>query len=176
MDIKNCEAIYQNGSVKIFWTITREKDVVKYVIERSTDGKNYAPISEIPAIGETSIELEYFDMDNAPPGGKAFYRIVGIDADGNTYVSHTMPVECLQNNRLLRAYPACNEYEGNVKKKKIILVLRNEQGMEYYGVFYTDEQPDLLQYNDSFSIPQGQYIITGASDQQMYAAILSVSL
>lgn len=74
------------SDVHIEWTTTNENDVDKYDIERSTDGKKFAKIGEVKAVGHTHEPTRYDYLDkNLVLTNKTtifYYRLSTKDLDG----------------------------------------------------------------------------------------------
>jgi hypothetical protein len=67
-----------NQSALLNWKVAGEKDVLKYVVERSTNGTDFTKVGEVTASGLT--EYAYTDANLAQ--GVYFYRIKNEDVDG----------------------------------------------------------------------------------------------
>src|SRR4029079_13153522 len=84
----------------LVWNVAGERNAQSYVIERSTNGSNFAKLGEVAASNSTA----YSFMDNQPVNGLAFYRIKETDADGKFRYSTIVRLN-LNRNLSLRAYP-----------------------------------------------------------------------
>jgi hypothetical protein len=74
------------GEVYLTWTTESASDDARFDIERSTSGGAFSNIGEIPAVDATPAgggSHSYHFIDTHPATGENFYRIDGIDADGN---------------------------------------------------------------------------------------------
>ena len=77
--------VSENGSaVAITWTTQTETNSSHFVIERSTDGKEWVPIGTVQASGSISVEQNYSYTDPAPADGTNYYRLRIVDID-NTF-------------------------------------------------------------------------------------------
>lgn len=81
-------AIFLDRSVKFRWPVLRHKEIYSaYVLERSTDGKNFQPVTDLPIVNlSEKDEPEYFTYtDSLESNGKQYwYRIKGISPFGLT--------------------------------------------------------------------------------------------
>jgi hypothetical protein len=69
----------------ISWSTVSENDNVKFVVERSTNGSNFAPIGEVASratLGNSNTTLAYSFVDANPVQGKQYYRLQMISASG----------------------------------------------------------------------------------------------
>ena len=71
----------------IHWTTSQEQNNRKFIIERSTDGRNFVSIGETASRalnGTSSTPLSYSFVDAAPVNGKAYYRLQMVSMNGGT--------------------------------------------------------------------------------------------
>jgi len=96
-------SVLSDCSVQLSWrTATDETDVAKYLVERSTDGRNYEDIASIEAIGHS---FSYNDKTLLQGTAKAIYRILAIDNDGKrTYSSVNAVQSCGQQQPQIKIY------------------------------------------------------------------------
>jgi hypothetical protein len=90
-NIFNYNTIYNSGKVFINWTAKDEPADCIYIIERSSDGRQFESVGVKEGIG-TSVELFYSWMDHTPPAGFAYYRVKKIAKDGTQFYSSTNAV------------------------------------------------------------------------------------
>lgn len=93
-----------NGSVLLKWATTSETAVLKYVIERSKDGQQYTAISEVPALGNSSLNT-YTAFDPAPGSGNSLYRIRQVDMDGQFSFSGIVMIKELSAYKDISIFP-----------------------------------------------------------------------
>lgn len=74
-------AVYNSGKIYLNWVAKANSPDCIYVIERSSDGKDYEPVGIKEGIG-SDLELLYSWVDPNPAGGTAQYRIKQIDDQG----------------------------------------------------------------------------------------------
>ncbi|MGV3539466.1 MAG: hypothetical protein ACO1OQ_06615, partial [Rufibacter sp.] len=72
----------QTSQVVLTWITASEKDNKEFVVERSTDAVNFAPIETIAGNGTTTTLQHYTFKDAAPVAGISYYRLKQIDFDG----------------------------------------------------------------------------------------------
>jgi len=93
-----------NGSVLLKWATTSETAVLKYIIERSKDGQQYTAISEVPALGNSSLNT-YTAFDPAPGSGNSLYRIRQVDMDGQFSFSGIVMIKELSGYKDISIFP-----------------------------------------------------------------------
>ena len=79
--IMNYSTVYNSGKVFINWTAKDEPADCIYVVERSSNDKEYTSVGVKEGIG-SDIELFYSWVDQTPPSGYVYYRIKKITKDG----------------------------------------------------------------------------------------------
>ncbi|MBL7764673.1 MAG: T9SS type A sorting domain-containing protein [Chitinophagaceae bacterium] len=95
-------------TIVLDWTTLSEKNNRDFIIERSTDGKQFSAISEpIPTkalngFSENSLVYQY--IDSAPENGFNYYRYLQTDIDGRRFYSNTVKV-FYQTENIVRIFP-----------------------------------------------------------------------
>jgi hypothetical protein len=90
-NIYNYTSVYNSGKVFINWTAKNESTDCIYIVERSSDGRQFESVGVKEGIG-TNVELFYSWMDQTPPAGFAYYRVKKIVKDGTQFFSATNTV------------------------------------------------------------------------------------
>lgn len=71
-----------NKAVIIEWTTVSERNLDKFIVERSVDGVNWEFVLQTAALGDNRSLAEYQGVDVAPYTGQSYYRLKQIDFDG----------------------------------------------------------------------------------------------
>lgn len=77
------EANAGSEKVELQWTTASESNNAMFIVERSTDGKEFSEVSKIAGAGNSTEVHEYSLIDVFPVAGLAYYRLKQIDFDGN---------------------------------------------------------------------------------------------
>jgi hypothetical protein len=81
---------------ELTWSTQNEVNSDYYIIERSSDGRMFAPVSgkinSKANNGNSIVELNYFFTDNAPFKGVNYYRLLQTDKDGSVRYSNILNV------------------------------------------------------------------------------------
>lgn len=73
----------RNGKINhITWSTSQEINTSYFTVERSTDGRSFAPLNRIAATGNSTRVTEYNFTDNNPSQGLNYYRLAITDASG----------------------------------------------------------------------------------------------
>lgn len=79
----------------LYWRVTGSADVSAYAVEHSTDGIQYSPIAELPALlAKTDY---YFTHATAADHAVNYYRLRQTNRDGTTDYSRIVAADCRQN-------------------------------------------------------------------------------
>jgi hypothetical protein len=84
-----------NKKVKLNWSTSFEANSYAYIIEKSTDGRNFTVIGNVAASENSTSTVRYAFDDKDVLEGAAWFRLVMVDIDGSRSVSRTVYV----NNR-----------------------------------------------------------------------------
>ncbi|MGD1842811.1 MAG: T9SS type A sorting domain-containing protein [Thermonemataceae bacterium] len=79
------EGEVQNEEVVLQWQTLTELYTDYFVIERSANGKDWAPIGRVAAAGNSNELLAYTLVDATPLEGLQYYRLVEFDQSGKRY-------------------------------------------------------------------------------------------
>ena len=88
----NLKGIRSGNYIKLSWSFSSDEQDNQMVVERSTDGIQFSPLSTMNA---GALQSEYTFTDQNPETTENFYRIRVINADGMASFSNTISV---QNN------------------------------------------------------------------------------
>lgn len=89
--------------VQLSWSTLTEANTRHFEVQRSTDGRQYQPIGQVAAAGQSQLSRSYHFTDQQAPATQLYYRVVLHDADGRTTVGATLPVAAAATT--LRAWP-----------------------------------------------------------------------
>jgi len=80
--LKNFNAVLNNKKVSLDWTTGHEKDLSHFVVERSTNGVDYAEAGIVFAMGNSTAVQNYSfsDMLNTSSKGVVYYRLKMMDS------------------------------------------------------------------------------------------------
>ena len=98
------EAIKQNKKVLLQWKTENEVNTLRFIVERSSDGNNYLPIGEVPALNTGGIN-SYSLTDVQPFADFNFYRLKLLDRDGAFKYSPVRKIDFSVNTDDITVYP-----------------------------------------------------------------------
>jgi len=106
-------------AVNLNWQYNDQSSLIRYEVERSSDGKNYHRIAQLHANNN-----EYLDV--TPTSGIWFYRIKVIEAEGSVTYSNTL------STQTSKCIGTANSVYPNPASDQIYIVL---QGESFYNQF-----------------------------------------
>jgi hypothetical protein len=91
------------GAVKLTWLVSSELNVNRYEVERSSNGKTFTRIGQVPA----SLLTTYTYPDATATSGSNYYRLKAVDNDGKYKYSSVVLIKLGKNSlaSALRVYP-----------------------------------------------------------------------
>lgn len=105
-----------NKTVLVRWNTVSEINNDFFIIEHSTDGKNFKPVAKQLSSGNTSQGYNYSFIHNDPLPGINYYRLRSVDKNGSAEYSSVRKVIFGKNNFDIALYP-------NPAAKKTLLML-----------------------------------------------------
>jgi Secretion system C-terminal sorting domain len=100
----NIKAYEKQNGVQIDWTVTGEENMVKYQVEKSTDGNSFMVIGNVAA-GNSSSQTTYNYLDISPAAKVNYYRIRTVAIDGRTTLSTIIKVNLDKTVAAIALYP-----------------------------------------------------------------------
>lgn len=127
----------KDKGVQIDWTVYSEFNVVRYEIERSTDGVSFSSAGSVQAKGGEGI-LYYDWFDAAPADGTSYYRIKNVDIDNRSAYSSIVKINLVETSARLNIYPNpvtgnhISWQAGNLQKGMYVVEIYNTTGQAVY--------------------------------------------
>jgi len=105
----------QNNVALLKWTVENEINFHKYVVERSTNGNNFEPISEVTATNTSGTAYYQYPDDKLPQTEYIYYRLRMVDLDGHNRNSEIIKLrrENIKQNHLISVRP--NPFETDLR-------------------------------------------------------------
>ena len=95
----------QNGKVGLLWKVEGEKDINKYDVEYSQDGKSFTKLSSVEAKGNNALSIAYNYLHENPSKGINFYRIKSIEKSGQFIYSSVVKVDLNEQISNFQVFP-----------------------------------------------------------------------
>lgn len=97
--------------VVLRWHTATELNNSHFVVERSTNGRDFQPFGEVMGAGTTLAPQAYQYIDATPAQGINYYRLTQVDYDGQATIHHTVTIQVGQSAEafVLSPNPAHND-------------------------------------------------------------------
>jgi len=109
------EASGGENQVFLDWGTSSEENTEKFVVQKSTDGKDWTDIGQVEAVGFTAERQDYKFIDKTPVMGVGYYRLKMVDFDGYTEYSAIKSVHFDGSPPDIQLYPNPAREAFNVK-------------------------------------------------------------
>lgn len=168
------DAVFDNTKVELTWSSDTENNNNFFSIEKSKDALVFEEVTSIKGFGNNSSIISYYDVDYTPFEGISYYRLKQTDVKGVVLSSRIVSI----NNKNISSNLSMNQsavYEtaANLmgsENKEVLVVLRNEKGMESYSKVIIDQENNIIvpTENDN-KLEIGNYIVVASSDNKLYS-------
>ena len=160
--IKTFTAQPQNdNSVILRWTSVLEANASKYVIQKSTDGRNFIDIAEVKAAGNSQTALNYSYLDRQMANGSAYYRLKLVDLDGTLDFTKIIYINNGKAGLLpLSVFP--NPFRSEVQLKGVAASDVNRKNIKVYNAMGSEVNYRVVGGNSIVidpTLPNGVYIL-----------------
>ncbi len=93
IELLDFRAERDQDQVDIYWSTASEINNEYFIVERSTDGRNFKEIIRQDGAGNSQVTLNYSDVDLSPETGINYYRLKQVDYNGSYSYSAIIPVK-----------------------------------------------------------------------------------
>ena len=118
-------ASQRNSGTQVSWKVAGERGIQNYLIERSTNGKNFTAVGIVTATGYSNNDRVYVFNDATAQSGTYFYRVKSNGIDGELKISSIVKLTIGGTKSFVLITP--NPVEGNA----IHLQMTNKQKGNY---------------------------------------------
>lgn len=101
----NVRAYERSGGIEIGWSNLTERDLIEYVVERSTNGRDYTDYMTVTPKSNLNEKADYSQYDASPASGANFYRIRCLEISGKMIYSKVLRVDMGGTKKGLSLYP-----------------------------------------------------------------------
>jgi Secretion system C-terminal sorting domain len=142
----------EGGKTQLTWATGNEVNSNSFDIERSQDGKTFAPIGTVKAQGKAA---NYSFVDNTPLSNTSYYRLKSIDNDQTFEYSKVISVQQGKGKTAIHIYPTTTQnvltVENNGAAVDVVTVF-NQVGQ----LVFTAKQVNQV---DMSALPAGMYLV-----------------
>lgn len=162
-------ATVRGNTVDLTWSTSSESNSSHFVVERSSNGRDYKEIGRVQSNGNSSVTRNYSFRDEAPLTGHNYYRLKMVDKDASFEYSGVEKISLNSSNTEFTFGP--NPVKSNaqiritgLQKTKLNVAIRDLSGKQIRSFSYAKTAFVFTQDLDLSSLPAGQYIMTITGD------------
>ncbi|MBB6463754.1 T9SS type A sorting domain-containing protein [Flammeovirga kamogawensis] len=153
-----------SAQVIIEWVTASEENNSHFIIERSSDGRNWKDIARVEGAGNSNVLLNYSFSDKAPLDGVSYYRLLQVDFDRNFeyFSAKSIKFDFVEDFNII-AYPIPTQNFVYIKSNQIGFLKNRVNLYTLNGkivttqIIITPSSEDIISLNISF-LPKGIYI------------------
>lgn len=93
------------GRNRIFWSTASETDNAYFIVERSSNGRDFENIAVINGSGTSNHIIHYEAFDNNPIYGTNYYRLRQVDKNGKVSLSRMIAINTKAEIVVINSYP-----------------------------------------------------------------------
>jgi hypothetical protein len=171
LDFKSFAYKSLNTGVLLSWSTANERNVEKFIIEKSSNGVDFVQILDRKSFGQGAFNYEF--LDQTPSVGVNYYRLKGIDFDGKeTEYPQVLAINYkLSNNVQVKVFPNPTAREINVSIPSEFGKTADVSILDISGKTLHTEKLKLLQglanhKLNNTQLPAGTYIIKVKGEQK----------
>jgi hypothetical protein len=182
IDLLSFEAHMNGTHVDIQWVTAYERNSDHYVVERSSDGRDFEEVMRVDGAGKSNMIIKYFDVDATPIEGVSYYRLKQATTNGQFVYSGLVPVDFDASGA-----PGMGIFSNSVNdeaaavhlqslvNEEVLVVVRNGSGEEGYAKIHISEIDGSVTATDiDGHLVKGTYLITGSSENVLYSRQLII--
>lgn len=95
------DALPDNNSIRLFWKTELETGIAEYIVEHSTDGKNFSEIGKVKSL---EVNGSSYTFTHAQVSSKNFYRLRIMNEDGSSEYSQVIVARIAGGGTKLKAW------------------------------------------------------------------------
>jgi hypothetical protein len=182
IELLSFSAAAKDAHVKLNWVTASETNNDYFTIKRSMDGVNFERIATMNGAGNSSQNLNYTLIDDAPLNKTSYYRLKQTSYDGQTDYSNIVAVEfSIMSNLAFKIYP--NPNNGEVfnlqipsNNAEVTFVVHNLLGKEISSKasITSVNDDEVYTINPFQKLNSGVYLVTAISGNRTYTERLMV--
>jgi hypothetical protein len=150
--------------VDLNWETASESNNSHFVIERSTDNRDFKAIGEVKGKGNSNTKTRYNYSDKKPSPGKNYYRLKQVDLDGKSSFSQVIQVtqRSVPQSIILYPVPATSvihlKLAADKKENVTVSIIDRSGNIKSSYPRKLDKGENILNFPVS-SLPTGNYLM-----------------
>jgi hypothetical protein len=174
----NLQANKKGEPVAVKWTTASEKNITHFVVERSSNGKEFSTVGTVEAKINSTLLTNYLLTDQSPLSGISYYRVYSVDMFGTAQYSKTVAVTSLDNVKVqpannIMVFP--NPFDGRNLNLSLAghegtmqVALYDMLGKQVYINTIKEYAPELVNIQMDTTLSPGMYVLQILTEKGVY--------
>ncbi|MBA2610885.1 MAG: hypothetical protein H0U95_02870 [Bacteroidetes bacterium] len=178
ISLKDFYAEPLENKILLKWTVATEKNVAYYLLEKSTDGTVFLPLTTVYSLANASGEnnLSYFNYDYEPAKGINYYRLKNVNKDGSIDTHKTIAIN-FKNASASAIWVNHTPEVIKIGYEKIPLsktvMIHDITGRGIKEISLISEAPAIIEISKTEFV-KGVYLISGSDPQDAFSQKLII--
>ena len=126
INFSTIKAFQNKDDIQVEWSVGSDKNISHFIIQKSLDSRNFKQATSVSINGSDS----YKWIDVNPSIGSNFYRVKGIEKNGQEKLSAVVVVKMVNNKSAIKVF------ENPVKNRIVQLKFENQEQGNYLVQLY----------------------------------------
>ncbi|TND09059.1 MAG: hypothetical protein FD123_1462 [Bacteroidetes bacterium] len=169
-------AVMTDGQVQINWTTASEVNNDYFEIERSKNGTDFEVLGRVEGAGNSTVNIDYFELDAKPYEGTSYYRIRQVDFNGESSRTKIVAVNLFYDKKKgIMTYPNPSTIEDlkieltGFKDEEVLVVLRDIKGNEIATKMqFIAEGATIIGLDPGRTVAPGTYLVVASSKNELF--------
>lgn len=163
-------AVAKAVAIEVAWTVEKERNVLYYAVERSTDGVRFTQVGTVAYKATGASVNSYTFADSTASGQHVFYRVRQVDEDGRATLSAVVSVRAATSVTKLAIYPnpvqpgALVQLTATAAQHVTLLVVDMQGRIVLQQVVTVQKGQNRMLAPALQALPAGTYILTATID------------
>ncbi len=158
-----------NGSAKITWATASESNSSYFMVQRSSNGKDFNNLTKVLAAGNSNVIKNYSTTDNNPLSGTSYYRLQQVDINGATenFSPKSFSIKSTKETiKSFSVYPnpfksdLTMTFESLVSETMTMNIFTPQGVMVYSGPITAEKGENRIEHPALSKLMTGTYIVT----------------
>ncbi|MEM1324135.1 MAG: T9SS type A sorting domain-containing protein [Bacteroidota bacterium] len=164
VELISFDGVQVEKAIQLNWATAQESDNEAFILERSSNGKDFEALTTVEGAGTTLTSQRYHHLDRDPQFGTNYYRLSQVDYDGSLTVVEYVAVDYFDGQKI-QLSP--NPYRGGLLNVDISLEKSADMDIQIFdimgnSVFSNNYRLDRGQNSLPLNLdhlPEGTYIL-----------------
>ena len=157
-----------NGTAKISWATASESNSAYFIVQRSSNGKDFTNLTKVNAAGNSNVMKQYSTTDANPLPGISYYRLHQVDINGATenFPAKSFNLKTKETIKSFSTYPnpfkadMTMTFESMVSENMTMNIYTPQGVLVYSSVISVEKGKNAIELPALNKLMAGTYFIT----------------